>query len=183
MTALKRPSRLIGRQRLPRSASGVVSLVELMTVVLIISILFMMAVPTYQRIQRKARATAIINDFRVFGAVFQAYAHERGTWPAEAAAGVVPTGVTAQDLQLDTWTKPTPIGGKFDWEYDQAHPGGTSPGGHWRAALTINATGDSSLLVDADLYEMIDEALDDGNLTSGNFRLGFGDCPLFILEP
>lgn len=183
MTVSQRPTRLIGRQRLPRSAAGVVSLVELMTVVLIISILFLMAVPTYQRIQRKARATAIVNDFRVFGAVFQAYAHEKGSWPAESAAGVVPTGVDAQDISIDVWTRKTAIGGKFDWDFNQAHPGGTSPGGRWRAALAINATADSGLLIDADLFEEIDEALDDGNLTTGNFRLGFGDCPLFILEP
>jgi len=178
VTVLPRPSRLIGRQRLPRSAAGVVSLVELMTVVLIISILFVMGVPTYQRIQRKARATAIVNDFRVFGAVFQAYAHEKGTWPAESAAGVPPAGFTEQDMQLDVWKSTTPIGGKFDWEYNQQHPGGTSPGGRWRAALAIN-----SALVDADLFEVVDEALDDGNLATGNFRLGFGDCPIYILEP
>jgi type II secretory pathway pseudopilin PulG len=183
MRVLIRPDRLIGRQRLPRSAGGVISLVELMTVVLIISILFLAAVPTYQRIQRKARATAIVNDFRVFGAVFQAYAHEKGAWPPEAPAGVVPAGISGQDIQTDVWTKPTPMGGKFDWEYDQVHPGGTSPGGRWRAALAINSTPDSAMLVDADLLEAIDEALDDGNLTTGNFRLGFGDCPLFILEP
>ena len=183
MTASQRPTRLIGRQRLPRSAAGVISLVELLVVVLIISVLFLMAVPTYQRIQRKARATAIVNDFRVFGAVFQAYAHEKGSWPAESAAGIVPTGVDAQDISTDVWTRKTPIGGKFDWDYNQVHPGGTSPGGRWRAALAINATGDSGLLIDADLFEEIDEALDDGNLTTGNFRLGFGDCPLFILEP
>jgi type II secretory pathway pseudopilin PulG len=183
VTASPRPSRLIGRQRLPRSAAGVVSLVELLTVVLIISILFVMAVPTYQRIQRKARATAVVNDFRVFGAVFQAYAHEKGTWPVESAAGVVPGGLTAQDIQIDAWAKTTPIGGKFDWEYNQTHPGGTSPGGRWRAALAINSAPGTNLIVDADIYEEIDEALDDGNLNTGNFRLGYGDCPLFILEP
>lgn len=183
MSAPLPPSRLIGRQRLPRSAAGVISMVELLTVVLIISVLFLMGVPTYQQIQRKARATAIVNDFRVFGAVFQAYAHERGSWPAEVAAGVVPAGVTAEEIATDVWTRATPIGGKFDWEFNQSHPGGTSAGGKWRAALAINSTSDSALMVDADLYETIDEALDDGDLTSGNFRLGFGDCPLFILEP
>jgi len=183
MSLRLRSSRLIGPQRLPRSAAGVVSLVELLTVVLIISILFMLAVPTYQRIQRKARATAIVNNFRVFGAVFQAYAHEKGTWPAEVAAGIMPAGIDSEDLQVSNWTRPTPIGGKFDWEYNQTHPGGTSPGGRWRAAIAINSTPDSPLLIDADLFETIDEALDDGDLTTGNFRLGYGDCPLFILEP
>jgi type II secretory pathway pseudopilin PulG len=183
MSVPSRPSRMIGRQRHPRAGTRAFSIVELMVAVLIISLLFVMAVPTYQRIQRKARATSVVNDFRVFGAAFQAYAHEKGTWPAEAAAGVVPTGVSKQDLPTEVWARATPMGGKFDWENNQAHPGGTSPGGKWRAALAITGTTDAPLIIDADLMEEIDEALDDGNLDSGNFRKGFGDCPLFILEP
>ncbi|HEX2860008.1 MAG TPA: type II secretion system protein [Lacunisphaera sp.] len=175
--------RLIGRQRMPRSAAAGFSLVELMIAVLIISLLFFMAVPTYQRIQRKARATTVVNDFRVFGAAFQAYAHEKGSWPAEVPPGVVPDGVSKQDIQTEVWSKPTSMGGKFDWENNQAHPGGTGPGGRWRAALAITGTSDAPLLLDADLMEEIDEALDDGNLETGNFRKGFGDCPLFIIEP
>jgi len=95
-----RPSRLTGRPRSLRATDGF-SLVELMIAVLIISLLFFMAVPTYQRIQRKARATTVVNDFRVFGAAFQAYAHEKGSWPPEAGAGVVPTGMSQQDFAFD----------------------------------------------------------------------------------
>ena len=182
MIASSPPSRLVGRQRIPRSAAGL-SLVELMIVVLIISVLFLAAVPAYQRIQRKARASALVNDFRVFGAVFQSYAHEKGTWPPETPAGVVPTGLTSEDLRTDTWAKATPMGGKFDWEYNQVHPGGTSPGGRWRAAIAISSTSDAPLSLDADLMQEIDEALDDGDLDTGNFRRGFGDCPLLIIEP
>jgi prepilin-type N-terminal cleavage/methylation domain-containing protein len=176
-------SRLIGRQRFPRPADRAFSLVELMIAVLIISMLFVMAVPTYQRIQRKARATTVINDFRVFGAAFQAYAHERGSWPAEASAGVVPTGISVQDIKTTVWALKTPMGGKFDWENNQVHPGGTSPGGKWHSALAITGTSDAPLIIDADLMQEIDEALDDGDLATGNFRTGFGDCPIFILEP
>lgn len=174
---------MIGRQRLPRAGARAFSIVELMVAVLIISLLFAAAVPTYQRIQRKARATTVVNDFRVFGAAFQAYAHEKGSWPAEVPAGVVPAGVSKQDLQTEVWARSTPMGGKFDWENNQAHPGGTSPGGKWRAALAITGTTDAPLIIDADLMEEIDESLDDGNLETGVFRKGFGDCPLFILEP
>jgi type II secretory pathway pseudopilin PulG len=177
-----RTSRQIGRQRLPRSTAGL-SLVELMIVVLIISLLFLAAVPAYQRIQRKARAAALINDFRVFGTVFQAYAHEKGSWPPESPAGVVPPGITDNDLQINAWTKPTAMGGQFDWENNQAHPGGTSPGGRWRAALAITGTMTSPLVIDATMMKEIDEALDDGDLETGNFRKGFGDCPLLIIEP
>lgn len=183
MRVQPRSSRLLGRQRLPRPGTRAFSLVELMIAVLIISLLFLMAVPAYQRIQRKARATTIANNFRVFGAAFQAYAHEKGTWPPEAAAGVIPTGITNQDIQTNVWTTMTPMGGKFDWEYNQVHPGGTSPGGKWRAAIAITGTSDAPLILDADLMEEIDDALDDGNLDTGSFRKGFGDCPIFILEP
>ncbi|MES1168016.1 MAG: type II secretion system protein, partial [Oleiharenicola lentus] len=175
--------RLLGRQRFPRPATRAFSLMELMIAVLIISMLFLMAVPAYQRIQRKARAATVANDFRVFGAAFQAYAHEKGTWPAEAAPGVVPTGITSQDLQTGVWDTMTPMGGKFDWEYNQVHPGGTSPGGKWRAAVAITGTTAAPLLIDADLMEAIDDALDDGDLNTGSFRKGFGDCPIYILEP
>jgi len=174
--------RQIGRQRLPRSTRGL-SLVELMIVVLIISLLFFAAVPAYQRIQRRARAAALTNDFRVFGAVFQAYAHEKGAWPVESAPGVVPPGVTNNDLQTNAWTRPTAMGGLFDWENNQAHPGGTSPGGRWRAALAITGTTSAPIILDAALMREIDEALDDGDLETGNFRKGFGDCPIFIIEP
>ncbi len=182
MTPVQGSSRLIGPQRIPRSTAGL-SMVELMIVVLIISMMFCAAVPAYQRIQRKARAAAIANDFRVFGAVFQAYAHEKGTWPPEAAAGVVPTGITAQDFQADKWMNPTPMGGKFDWEYNQTHPGGTSPGGRWHAAVAITSTSDAPLNLDSDLMQEIDDELDDGDLENGSFRKGFGDCPIYILEP
>lgn len=169
-------SRLIGRQTIPRSTRGI-SLVELMVVVMIISMIMALAVPSYQRIQRKARASAIANDFRVFGAVFQAYAHEKGSWPAETAAGVVPDGLTSQDLQVSVWTQPTAIGGKFDWEYEQLHNGVT-----YRAALALSGTDDAPLLIDLDLFLELDQTLDDGDLSTGNFRLGFGNCPLLILE-
>jgi type II secretory pathway pseudopilin PulG len=182
MPAPHESRRLLGRRSIPRSTAGV-GLVELMVVVLIISMLMALAVPSYQRVRKKAKAGALVNDFRVFSAVYLSYAHEKGTWPAEAAAGVIPTGVTSQDLKSDVWMNPTPIGGKFDWEYLQVHPGGTSPGGTWRAAIAISDTSDAPLIVDLELYQLMDQALDDGNLNTGSFRLGNNNCPIYILEP
>jgi len=174
--------RLLGRRSIPRSTAGV-GLVELMVVVLIISMIMALAVPSYQRVQKKAKAGALVNDFRVFMSVFLSSAHESGSWPAESAPGVIPAGITSQELKVDVWTKATPIGGKFDWEFMQVHPGGTSPGGRWRAAIAITDTSESPLLVDTELFQMMDQALDDGNLATGSFRLGDSNCPIYILEP
>lgn len=170
-------SRRIGRQALPRSTAGV-GLVELMVVVTIISMLMAVGLPSYQQIQRKARSAAISNDFRVFTATLQARAHENGSWPDETAAGVVPSVITKEDIQLASWIGPTAIGGRFDWDNNQLHAGV-----RYRAALALVETGDAPLLVDVELYQDIDAVLDDGNLTTGNFRLGQDNCLLFIIEP
>ncbi len=148
----------------------------------IISMIMLAAVPTYNLIQRKARASALVNDFRVFAAAFQAYAHENGTWPAETAAGEVPPGMDNTRLNTMQWTRTTPMGGQFDWDFMQVHPGGTT-GGRWRAAIAINSTASSAVLLDEELLKLIDRTLDDGDLTTGSFRLGGDGGPLFILEP
>jgi prepilin-type N-terminal cleavage/methylation domain-containing protein len=165
------------RQLLPKSCRGI-GLTELMVVVTIISLLMMVAVPSYQRIRNKARASALVNDFRVFGAVFQAHAHERGSWPAEAAAGVVPAEITSEELKQGSWTRNSPIGGQFDWEFNQIHNGV-----RYRAAIVLADTAAAPLMIDLDLFRMMDADLDDGVLATGNFRLGENLCPLLILEP
>jgi type II secretory pathway pseudopilin PulG len=173
---------LIGRQRIPRSCAGV-GLVELMVVVLIISMLMAVAVPSYQRVRQKAKSATLVNDLRVFAAVFQAYAHEHGAWPDETVAGVVPAGITSEELKVDVWNNVTPNGGKFDWEFMQVHPGGTTSGGRWRAAIAITDGDELPLIVDLELFRLMDQALDDGDLNTGSFRLGTGNCPLYIIEP
>lgn len=175
-------NRLLGRRDIPRSTAGI-GLVELMVVVTIISMIMLAAVPTYNRIQRKARASTIVNDFRVFAAVFQAHAHETGSWPAETPVGVVPPGINSNEMKPEAFTRVTVMGGQFDWDFNQVHPGGTSPGGRWRAALGINSSSTSAVILDEELLKEIDRALDDGDLTTGSFRLGGDGGPLFILEP
>ncbi len=162
---------------MPRSRRAV-SLVELMVVVTIISMLLTVFGPSYVKIQRKSRAAAMVNDFRVFSAVYLAHAHQVGSWPAETPAGVVPTEITSTELKRDDWTRTTAIGGKFDWEFDQVHAGA-----HRRAAIAISDTVGAPLLVDPEMYEEMDRMLDDGNLATGNFVLGFGGSPVLILEP
>jgi prepilin-type N-terminal cleavage/methylation domain-containing protein len=162
---------------MPRSTAGF-SLVELMVVVTIISMLMALSVPSYNRLQKKSRAAAVANDFRVFTAVLQAHAHEDGSWPAESPAGVVPSVITSDDIQLETWTNPNVIGGTFDWDYQQIHNGV-----RYTACLALVDTPGSPLLIDPELFQEIDAILDDGNLSTGNFQLMDDNSLVFILEP
>lgn len=169
-------NRWLGPQRIPRSAAGV-GLMELLIVTTIISALMAMAVPSYQQIQRRARASALVNDFRGFATVFLAHAHEMGSWPAEASPAQIPANVTALELKPETWTRTSPIGGKFDWENNQIHKGV-----RYRAAIALVDTAEAPLLLDEGVFLEMDRNLDDGNLATGNFILGDGNSPLYILE-
>ena len=153
------------------------SLIELMVAVTILSLLFLVAVPTYKRLQRKARTASIVNDLRVYGAALQSHAHDTGAWPPEAAAGVVPIGMNPDEFNNENWLRRTAIGGHYDWEYNQLQAGV-----RFTAAIAITGTADAPLTVDYDQMMDIDKAIDDGDLTTGNFRLGFGDSPLYIIE-
>lgn len=167
-----------GQLHSPKNRSNsAFSLVELMVALTILSMLFLIAVPTYQRLQRKAKVAAIVTDLRVFATTLQTHAHESGGWPPEAAAGVVPLGLTPEEFKSDDWTHPTPIGGQFDWEYNQTHVGV-----QYRAAITIVPTPVAGYVRDDELLLQIDQAIDDGDLTKGNFLLGDGDFPLFVIE-
>jgi len=161
--------------RAPRAAGF--TLVEIMIVVVIISMLAAFGIPTMVRMQLNARTAAVANDFRVFSQVFQAYAHAHGTWPEETAAGVIPPEL-ADELNNSPWGRPTPLGGRYNWENSQLHQGGFRP----RAAITITlADGESPISLTQ--MQHIDDFMDDGNLETGNFRRGAGNAPLYVIEP
>jgi prepilin-type N-terminal cleavage/methylation domain-containing protein len=167
-----RPAGASARKRI-----GGFSLVEIMVVIGIISLLVALAVPAALKIRRRSQATATANDLRVFAAAFDGYAQERGAWPAEADAGVMPPEMVDR-IKDAAWNRLTPIGGRYNWDFNQMHYGT-----RYKAVIQISSTTDASLIQDVDLWEALDRAIDDGDLMAGNFRLGTDDEPIFIIAP
>jgi type II secretory pathway pseudopilin PulG len=147
-----------------------------MVVITIISLLAAAAVPTIVKVKRRSLAAVVVNDLRVFAAAFETYAHETGSWPAEVDAGVLPPEM-ANRIDASAWRKPTVIGGQYNWDNGQSHAGTT-----YRAAIALSSTATSPLVQDADLWEAIDALMDDGVLSTGTFRLGAEDEPVFIVS-
>ncbi len=147
-----------------------------MVVMVIISLLAMLSIPAFQKIQRRSRSTTIASDFRTFAAVFNAYAQEHGAWPVDTDPGEVPTGLEGQ-LNSTAWARVTPMGGRYNWEQDQLHAGT-----RYKAAISISGTSDAPLVVDANQLLDIDTVIDDGNLSTGSFRTGANGDGLFIVE-
>lgn len=174
------PRRPSARSRLRPVAAFTV--LELMVAVAVISVVFAMAVPAFQRLQAKSRTAAIVNDFRVFATGFQTYAVEQGGWPPEAAAGVMPTGMS-QNLS-SAFTRVTPMGGLYNWENNQMQLFGFRP----RAAIAISSTAAAPLSLTTSTINMLyalDLAIDNevGGWSTGHFRLSSSILPLFVVEP
>jgi len=148
-----------------------------MVVVLIISFLATLAVPAIQRYKLKTKTAVIFSDFRTFAAAFDTYAQEFGVFPPEAAAGVMPTGMSGR-LNGTAWKRQTPMGGRYNWENNQLHFGV-----RYRAAIAISATGASPLPLDVAQLVDMDQTKDDGNLLGGSFRIGSALNPLFVVQP
>lgn len=147
-----------------------------MVAVTIISILAALALPASRRAGLSAKAGAVANDLRVFATAFTTYAQQNGSYPAETAVAVMPPAMVGA-LGNTSWLRTTPIGGNYNWDNARTH-GAITP----RAAISINSVGTNLVTTDAALLLAIDKRIDDGNLTTGNFYLGAGNEPVYIVE-
>lgn len=152
------------------------TIVELMVVVTIISLLAAMSLPAARRASQSAKASAVANDLRVFATAFTTQAQQAGSYPADTAVGVLPT-VMVGALGNSAWRRKTPIGGLYNWDFNINHGGIT-----YRAAIAINTSGTNLVTTDTAQLLAIDRRIDDGNLTTGNFRRGASNEPVYVIE-
>jgi len=146
-------------------------------VVLIIGILAALSVPALKKNAMNARSSAVMNDLRVYAGAYQAYAQEHGDWPPGGGApGTFPAGMEGY-LNNTNWSRKTPIGGNYQFATQSPQAGG-----RYAAVIIIASTTDNPVTSDANQLTDLDVKLDDGNLSSGNFFLGYRNYPVFVLE-
>ena len=146
-------------------------------VVLIIGILAALSVPALKKNALNARSSAVMNDLRVYAGAYQAYAQEHGDWPPGGGApGTFPAGMDGY-LSSTNWSRKTPIGGNYQFATQSPQAGG-----RYAAVIIIASTTDNPVTSDANQLTDLDVKLDDGNLSSGNFFLGYRNYPVFVLE-
>jgi len=149
----------------------------LSVVVLIIGILAAAAVPALKKNAINARSSAVMNDLRVYAGAFQAYAQEHGDWPPGGGApGVFPAGMDGY-LSQTNWSRTTPIGGNYQFATQSPQQGN-----RYAAVIIISSTANNPVSSDVIQLSDIDAKLDDSNLATGNFFLGYRNYPVFVLE-
>lgn len=155
--------------RFCRNRSRGFTLVEIMVVVVIIGLLASLAIPAFQRNQRASQNARVINDFRIFAQSFEIFNAQNGSWPPNAAAGMIPAGMSGDFKEVNWRANPNSLGGRWNWDFNRPE---------FVAGISIT----NFTVSDAQLQE-IDTKLDDGNLSTGFFRKIAANRVSFILQP
>jgi len=154
------------------------AVLRLSVIVAIVSAVFALATPLVQRQLRTHRADAVGRDLQTFKEAFHRYALAQGSWPAATSApGEVPSGMAAF-LENTPWGRETPIGGRYTWDFGSLHRGH-----YYTAAISIRPVAGYSVTTDREQLLAIDRRIDDGDLSTGRFLLGFHNFPVYVLEP
>lgn len=101
------------------------TLVELLTVMIVLGLLASIALLKYIDLRHRARAAEAANDLHSIRLAAYSAMYETGTWPEEAGPGVVPPGLVPYLPKSFTFDKPEY---RLDWE-NFVPPGGGPSGG------------------------------------------------------
>jgi prepilin-type N-terminal cleavage/methylation domain-containing protein len=148
------------------------TLIELLVVVAIIGIIASIAVVAFQNAILDAKVTTVATDLRAFESGFVNYSTDQGDLPPDSHLDPpyhLPAGAGVEDyLPVQRWVSPTPLGGNYNWEGPDNYP-----------YAGISFFGTTTL---ASTMAMLDEKIDDGNLSQGRFRVTPNGRYTYILE-
>ncbi len=91
-------------------------------VVTLIGLMAAIAIPSYRHLTLRSKATAVVNDIRSFSTACITYSTQNGHWPASTGTPGVPPPEML-DAIPSSFSRPTPIGGYYNWENDNSSHG------------------------------------------------------------
>jgi len=116
------------------------TLMEIMIVVAIIGLLAALALPSFQKARIKSQNSAFMNDLRIIDAAINQYIVENKKYPADVNEKIMPPELVPYLKGID-WSKPTPIGGYWDYDYNWGMTCGIGVMGPQRTAAEMAELG------------------------------------------
>ena len=148
------------------------TLVEILIVVVILAILAAMIIPQFASATTQSRQSVFASNLKELTKSAELFKLDNNGWPPDGGSGSTPAGMENY-IQSGKFEAVTPIGGVWDFEYQDA--GGVT------AAVGVHFNGSGETRGDAFMNE-IDALLDDGDVASGRFRLLEANRYYFVLE-
>jgi prepilin-type N-terminal cleavage/methylation domain-containing protein len=147
------------------------TLVELIAVIVVLAILAAVAVPRYFDYRQRATVAAVTRDLKVIAYAYRQYRYVNGEWPGNFSSGVMPTGLEPF-LEGNRFARPTPIGGIYDADGEIYGAGRPS----------FSLIGITRVSSEATML-LIDQAIDNGNLDSGQLMWTNDRWSYFVASP
>ncbi len=148
------------------SVCGGFTILELMIVSVIVGILASIVMPSYRQHIRKARLTGMVTTLSSFRKSFEFYRLQYGRFPRDSHV-VLPQGMQGE-ISETVWRAETAIGGHYNWEGPNNYP--------YSGVSVLNATAPSAEIA------LLDRLIDDGDLSTGQFRLTPNGRHTYIFE-
>ena len=142
------------------------SLVEIAIVVTIIGILAALAIPMFMILTKRSRISTLANDFRIHSQAILRYAMEEDVFPSDFDHTNIPKDAEGYPVVGASWKEPSPVGGFFSWEFNNAGDPNASNG-----FIQIKETAQHPLNVELSDIRKLDDRLDDGNLSTGVLQM------------
>ena len=141
------------------------TLIELIVAIIIIGILSAIALPLFAEFRFKSNVAATFSEMRTFETALLAYFAQNDTFPPNTGTGVLPPEIS-DFVSAEAFSATAPIGGNYDWEGPDT----------WSLAGISVRNPDLS----DNEWEIFDDFMDDGNLSTGSFRTQSG-VPMYII--
>jgi len=150
---------LMERRRLVSAAGRAFTLIEILIVVVILGILAAIVVPQFTSASQDAAQAAFVRNLRTFSNAAVLYRSRTGYYPRGSNTGVIPAGFETY-VDAGLWSMPTPIGGRWDYEYNDSGIG---------AGIGVHFENPDDYPGEAYMVQ-VDRLFDDGDLSTGGFR-------------
>jgi type IV pilus assembly protein PilA len=131
------------------------TLVEVMIVVAVIGLLAAIAIPHFAKARTNTQNSRFAADIKTASGAFMTYAIDNHNYPPDAQPAMIPAGM-ADYLGRMPWAEVNTLGGRWDWDYRQFG--------------CIAGVSVYQPAADVVQLQRLDQLIDDGDLSGGNFR-------------
>lgn len=137
-----------------------------MIVVFVLGVIGALTIPAFSKYVKNARAATFCSDVRSLASAAQQYSLESGWWVEDTAPGEFPAELegyfSRQKFKLETT-----LGGVWDFE-------------NWGLGDFTSAVGVQNTNFGDDVFQIVDDRIDDGDLTTGFFQK-LGDSKFYYV--